>query len=134
MPIIINPGSGAIQTGSKWTNTHEVAKQNAYSWFYKPMLEQGFTDIKVEDTGKEQDGRWLFIFKHEVTGVSVELEIHGIDNLKNYEDEFIFTPRVYWNGSSSSNPELRDFKADGFEPVMSYRPTPSSNKKEKEAE
>jgi hypothetical protein len=120
MNFIINPGSEIATEAKGWTNTHAQAKKNAYSWFYKPMLEEGFTDIEVTDTKEERDGRWLFIFKHTVTGKEVELEIHGIDDLKAYETQNIFTPRVYWNGGSSSNPELDQFAADGFKPVKTY--------------
>jgi hypothetical protein len=121
--LLINPGSTLplAEAAIGWTNTHDQAKKYAYTWFYKPMQEQGFTDIEVTDTGEETEGRWKFIFKHTVTGVEVELETHGIDDLEAYEKQFIFTPRVYWNGGSSSNPELEDFKADGFSPVMTYR-------------
>jgi len=122
MAMIINPGSGDIkETGEGWTNTHAQAKRNAYDWFCKPMLEQGFTDITVTDAGTCDDGRWKFIFKHTVTKVEVELDIHGIDDLEAYQKEYIFAPRVYWNGSSSGSPELEQFAADGYQPVMTYR-------------
>lgn len=122
MNMIINPGSGAVETsGEGWTNTHKQARVNAYEWFYKPMLEQGFTDIKVIDTKIERDGRWLFNFEHKITGKVVELEIHGIDNMEAYTKTHIFGSRVYWNGSSSSNPQLEQFAAEGYEPVMTYR-------------
>lgn len=130
MNFIINPGSElpSGEAGIGWTNTHEQAKKYAYIWFYKPMMKEGFTDIEVEDTGKETDGRWLFIFRHQVTGKAVELETHGIDNLEAYEKQFVFTPRVYWDGGSSSNPELSQFVVEGFEPVMTYKAT--NNNKE----
>ena len=123
MPIIINPGSniGENTKKSKWTNTHQTAKKYAHNWFYKHMVESGFEDIEVEDTKKEIDGRWLFIFRHKVTGKAVELEIHGIDNIKEYQKENIFTPRIYWEGSSCSSPELEDFAKDGYKPVMTYK-------------
>lgn len=119
--FIINPGSEIGTETKGWTNTHETAKLHAYEWFYKPMLKEGFTDIEVTDTGEEIEGRWKFIFKHKVTGVEVELETHGIDDLKAYEEQYIFTPRVYWNGSSTGQPELDDFKVEGFVPVMTYQ-------------
>lgn len=89
--------------------------------FCKPMRKAGFTDIEMIDTGNEAEGRWLFIFRHKITGVEVECETHGIDNLKTYEEQYIFTPRVYWNGSSTSNPELEQFAAPGFKPVMTFK-------------
>jgi len=127
--FIINPGSELAdnETAVGWTNTHEVARRYAYTWFLKPMQEQGFTDIRVTDTGEESDGRWKFLFTHEVTGKVVELEVHGIDDLKAYEKQYIFTPRVYWNGSSSSDPELEQFSAEGFVPVMTFRANTKPN-------
>lgn len=123
MNLIINPGSELplAEAAIGWTNTHETAKRHAYDWFYKPMLEKGFTDIEVTDTGEENDGHWKFLFKHTITGVVVELETHGIDNVAAYEKQFVFTPRVYWKGSSVSDPELEQFAAEGFVPVMTYR-------------
>lgn len=119
--FIINPGSQVGKQEVGFTNTHDQAREYAYRWFYRPMQKQGFTDISVEDKNEERDGRWLFIFKHEVTGKEVELEVHGIDNLDAYTDKYIFAPRVYWNGSSSSDPDIEDFAADGYEPVLTYR-------------
>jgi hypothetical protein len=49
------------------------------------------------------------------------LEHHGIDDLQAYEKQHIFTPRVYWDGSSCANPKIEDFAAEGFEPVITYR-------------
>jgi len=120
--FLINPGSeiGTEQVG--FTNTHEQARRYAYEWFYKPMLKEGFRDIKVIDTKEEQDGRWKFIFKHTVTGKEVELEVHGIDDLKAYQEKYIFMPRTYWDGGSSSNPELEDFEVEGFTRVMTFEP------------
>jgi hypothetical protein len=122
MNLIINPGSGGIDaSGEGWTNTHEQAKKYAYKWFYRPMLARGFTHIEVTDLDEQIEGRWKFTFTHKVTGKTVELEIHGVDNLKAYEKECVFTPRVYWNDSSTGEPELEQFAADGYEPVMTYR-------------
>ena len=118
--FIINPGSEVGKQEVGFTNTHEQARRYAYEWFYKPMIDQGFTDIEVEDTKEEVDGRWKFIFKHTVTGKEVELETHGIDNMDAYTDKYIFTPRVYWNGGSSSSPELEQFAVDGYKPVMTF--------------
>lgn len=121
MNLIINPGSGEVgDSGEGWTNTHKQARLNAYTMFYRPMLEQGFTDIEVIDTKEEVEGRWKFIFKHKITGKEVELETHGIDNMEAYCKEHIFGSRIYWNGSSSGNPELSDFAAEGYEPILTY--------------
>lgn len=127
MTLIINAGSGPITKGKGWTNTHKTARWNAYEWFYKPMIKQGFVDIEVIDTKEEVQGRWKFIFRHKITGKEVELEIHGIDDLEAYEKQNIFAPRVYWDGSSSSTPELEQFQAEGFHPVMTYQANATAN-------
>jgi hypothetical protein len=121
--LLINPGSQMPdeKEGQGWTNTHKQAKLNAFNWFYLPMLEEGIIDVKVTDCNEETEGRWKFIFKHEITGKEVELEIHGIDNMEEYMKTYIFGARVYWNGSSSGNPELEDFAVDGFEPVKTFK-------------
>lgn len=126
MALLINPGSQIGPGTSGWSNSHETAKRYAYEWFFKPMTEQGFADIEVRDTGEERAGRWVFEFTHTVTGVTIELETHGIDDLDAYQRDYIFDPRVYWNGSSGSNPSIEDFKASGFEPLLTYRPSPGA--------
>ena len=122
MNLIINPGSGDVGTqGEGWTNTRDQSKINAYEQFYKPMIEEGFTDITVKDTKQYREGRWVYEFTHDVTGKTIELEMHGIDNMEAYMKEHIFGTRIYWNGSSSSNPELEQFAEEGFVPVKTFR-------------
>ena len=58
-----------------------------------------------------------------MTGVKVELETHGIDNFQAYEKERVFAPRIYWNGSSCSNPELENFAAPGFTAIRTFKPS-----------
>lgn len=117
MMLIINPGSATVVAeGNGWTNTYEQACRNAEDWF-KAMRADGFVDIEMLPTEEDRGGRWLFIFRHAVTGVSVELEMHGIDNLDAYVHQNIFYPRVYWNGWGQ-DPSLRDFAAKGFETVV----------------
>lgn len=123
MTFIINPGSGAVaQNGNGWTNTYERAYEEAQRWLAQ-MRDEGITDVTIDVREQEpREGRWRFGFRHAVTGVVVYLETHGIDNTKAYEaDGHIFGSRVYWRGSSSSNPDLSDWKADGYEPVLTYR-------------
>lgn len=120
MVVFINPGSRINNAPVGWTNTYETALEAANDWLAR-MRADGFTDITMTGDETEQDGRWRFIFTHQVTNVSVELETHGIDNLKAYERQTIFSPRLYWNGSSSANPKLADFAAEGFEPVRTFR-------------
>jgi hypothetical protein len=87
------------------------------------MHADGLTGVTLLDGGEDRgDGRWEFSFRHEVTGVSVCLETHGIDNLDAYQRQHLFTPRIYWNGSSCANTELEDFAAPGFTPVRTFAP------------
>jgi hypothetical protein len=118
--VFINPGSRIGDNAIGWTNTHAHAGIHAAEWSQR-MFAEGFTDIEVTDTGREENGRWVFKFRHTVTGKVVTLEQHGIDDLEAYEKQHIFSPRVYWNGSSSSSPSIEDFAAEGFVPVVTYR-------------
>lgn len=119
--VIINPGSRIATEPGDWTNTREQAARYARKWFWDQMIRDGFRDIEFVDTGVEREGRWVFEIRHTVTGRVVEIEQHGIDNLEAYRRRH-FEPRIYWNGSSSANPRIEDFAADGFEPVVTYRP------------
>lgn len=124
MVLIINPGSGAVPlAGEGWTNTYGVALEEAERWLGR-MREDGIEDVTLDVRDQtEREGRWTFGFRHSVTGVVVDLVTHGIDDMKAYEaDGHIFGARVYWHGSSSSNPELEDWSADGFVAVRTFRP------------
>jgi hypothetical protein len=118
--VFINPGSRIGTDAIGWTNTHAGAAEYSAEWMQR-MSTEGFTDIEVTDTGRELNGRWVFEYRHSITGVVIELEHHGIDDLKAYEKQYIFTPRVYWGGSSCGDPRIEDFSADGFAPVITYR-------------
>jgi hypothetical protein len=109
-----------------WTVTKETAIKRAGDWF-KIMVEEGFTDVELlEDieycspVDEEVVERWSFTFRHRITGVEVELLMHGIDNIHDYV-QFFPLPDVYWNGVSDLDPRLEDFAAPGFVPVMTYR-------------
>jgi len=116
--LLINPGSHIGEnTSEKWANTHEQALQNALGWL-KNIQNDGYKNIRMYDTKEEIEGRWKFIFKHLVTGVEVELETHGITDIDEYKKEHVFTPRVYWNGSSTGEPELDQWLTDGYHKVM----------------
>lgn len=118
--LIINPGSRIGEPGDGWTNTYATARTMAEDWLAK-MRAEGLTDVTLLDGGEDHgDGRWGFMFRHEVTGVSICLDTHGIDNPGAYQRQHPFTPRIYWNGSSCSNPELEDFAAPGFAPVRTF--------------
>ena len=118
--LIINPGSHIGEPGEGWTNTHETARASAGDWLAK-MHGEGMTDVELIDGATECEGRWVFTFRHAVTGASVHLEIHGIDNTDAYERRHTFAPRVYWNGSITADPQLEDFAAPGFAPVRTFK-------------
>lgn len=119
---MINAGANILaQRGKGWTNTYKTAVKRAETWL-KQMHKEGMVDVFiVPGPPRENAGRWLFSFRHPVTGITCILSMHGIDNLTAYEREFIFAPRTYWNGCSSAEPELEDFQAVGFEPVQTWR-------------
>src|SRR5450755_3978498 len=119
MPLLINPGSHIGEPGTGWTNTREKARAEAEGWLTQ-MRADGFADVELLDGDEEREGRWVFTFRHAVTGTCVHLETHGIDNVKAYEKERVFSPRIYWNGSSCSNPELEHFAADGFTAMRTF--------------
>lgn len=123
MAFIINPGSGAVPiAGEGWTNTAAEAEREAKRWLERIHAE-GMTDVVIEDqVGDLGDGRWRFYFRHTVTGKVVPLDTPGIDDWDAFMKERVFGARIYWNGSSGSNPELEHWAVDGFEPVRTFRP------------
>jgi hypothetical protein len=122
MNVLINPGSGPVPgTGEGWTNTYEGAEIEAQRWF-RQMCEDGITDVVLILPGRPADvGRWTFEFRHEVTRKVVELETHGVDNMDAYSKTRIFSPRVYWDGSSCGNPKIEDWAVDGFLVVKTFK-------------
>lgn len=117
--MIINPGSQLPANPRGWTNTFDRAVQYANEW-HDRMRKEGFgQDVRMLPGAGFIDGRWEFTFYHQVTKVRVKLETHGIDDLEAYRKQAIFDPRIYWNGSSSSEPQLSDFAAPGY--VMTFR-------------
>lgn len=131
--LIINPGSriASPEYDGEWQNTEAKARERAGVWLGK-MHAEGMTDVELLDGSEPRDGRWLFTFHHKVTGATVTLEMHGIDPADAYEREHVFAPRVYWNGSSVSDPRLEDFAAPGFVPVRTFIPSAPSGAGEKE--
>jgi hypothetical protein len=120
--LLINPGSriGEESAGAGWTNTFKGAQAEALRWLQNAH-DDGLTDVEIVRFGsRPEEGRWSFFFRHKVTGVEAELQTHGIDNMDAYLRQYIFTPRVYWKGSSCSSPELDDFKAPGFRKLQTY--------------
>jgi hypothetical protein len=112
MTVIVNPGS---RINPSLPNSYERAQQYARKWLDQ-MRAEGISDIELIDNREFSDGRWRFRFRHLITGVTVNLDQHG---LSDNDDKSIFPTRVYWNGSSSANPSIEDFAAPGY--VMTYR-------------
>jgi hypothetical protein len=99
--------------------TFEQASQVAEEWL-EAMQRGGIQDVALYATCYEPKdnvcgqgvGYWTFQFEHRVTGVVATLETHGLT-----PEEFrerIYPPKIYWNGSSSANPEVGDFLKDGY--------------------
>ena len=118
--LIINPGSHIGEPGEGWTNTCETARAEAGRWLAR-MHAEGMTDVVLLDGSEEREGRWLFTVRHAITRATATLETHGIDDVGAYEKQHLFAPRVYWNGSSCSNPELENFAAPGFVAVRTFK-------------
>jgi hypothetical protein len=122
MAILLNPGSriGGLPEGVR--NTYADALAEARRWLAQ-IREDGIADVELIEHPEQapRDGRWTFDFRHAVTGVVCSLETHGLDDVDAYEAARIFTPRIYWRGSSCSSPSLDDWAAPGF--VQTFRPT-----------
>lgn len=126
MALIINPGSGPVMDGDEWTNTYEQALRYARDWLER-IAADGIDVEMTEPPDKEDfEGRWTFKFRHPVTGVACMLEHHGIAPLEAYaKGNFLGAyPRVYWNGSSSSEPEIEQWTAPGFRVVKTFAALP----------
>lgn len=121
--MIVNPGSGPVhESGEGWTNTYDEARREAARWLER-MHAHGLRDVvPVKPDGVCEEGRWRFGFLHAVTGVVVYLETPGIDDYDAYRKERIWDPRVYWNKSSCSDPQLEDWAAPGFEALRTFVP------------
>lgn len=121
--VLINPGSGPIAEGEDWANTYDGAVTEARKWLAE-IRREGIADVELftpEGPVEPNDsGRWRFEFRHQVTGVSVFLETHGIDDMAAYLKARVFDPRVYWNGSSCSTPKLADWAAPGFKAKCTF--------------
>jgi hypothetical protein len=126
MALIINPGSrvASPEYDGDWQNTEAKARERAQEWLCK-MHAEGMTDVELLDGTEPRDGRWLYTFRHKITGATAKLEIHGIDPIAAYEREHVFGARIYWNGSSCADPALEDFAAAGFTPVRTFIPAGS---------
>ena len=79
MTLIINPGSRIGEPGNGWTNTEATARAEAERWL-TGMHADGMTDVELLDGSTEREGRWVFTFRHAVTG-TVGTGDHGIDDI-----------------------------------------------------
>jgi len=105
--FIINPGSETVG------GTYESAKEEAER-LLQCMFDNGITDVVLEDEYEEVEGRYRFTYKHTITGKTGEWDITGLE--QNYKEKgYTFHPRIYWNGSSCSSPEWKDFLTDEYE-------------------
>lgn len=103
--MIINAGS------ENKGGTFEQALKNANKWL--EMMNEDFPEVTMStEENRLSDGDWEFIFTHGVTNKKALLQIHGFT--KEECEKFVFHPRVYWNGSSTSEPEVEDWLTDDF--------------------
>jgi hypothetical protein len=123
--VIINPGSRIpTNMGDGWTNTYDGAVKEAERWLSE-IHGDHIEDVELVLPGTPSErGRWVFGFRHKVTGVTVSLETHGIDDWRAYEKQCVFSPKVYWNGSSCGQPQVEDWAAPGFVAIKTYKPEP----------
>jgi len=103
--MIINPGS------ENKGGTFEQALINANKWL--ESINKVYPEVTMTtNEDRIPDGDWNFIFTHPITMKSVQLHIHGFT--KKECEEFMFHPRVYWNGSSSADEEIEDWLTDDY--------------------
>ena len=114
MRTIINPGS------ENKGGTFEQALKNAKEWHEEILNNFPEVTMTTNEERVEKNGNWIFRFTHPVTEKEAILEIHGFT--KKECEKFMFWPRVYWNGSSTANPEIEDWLTDEFNyRILYYR-------------
>lgn len=109
--MIINPGSE--NKGGTFERALEIAKE-WHEEILKEYPEVTMTDHEI----KLDDGDWEFRFTHSKTGKTVILQTHGFT--KEECENFIFHPRIYWNGSSTGEPKIEDWLTDEFTYIIKY--------------
>ena len=107
--IVINPGS------ENKGGTIDQAKKNARKWL-KAIHEEGFSEVVMSEG--EHGDYFEFLFTHNVTKKVATLRIHGFTEEE--RKEFMFSPRVYWNGSSTGDPKIEDWLEEGFKYRIEY--------------
>lgn len=109
--MIINAGS------ENKGGTFKQAQINAQEWL-ELIHDDGFPEVEMKYIKRYDDGDWLFYFIHPVTNKVATLEIHGFTEEEC--NQFMFHPRVYWNGSSTANPRIEDWLEEGFKFKVQY--------------
>ena len=97
--------------------TFKQAKRNAAKWLVE-ILNDGFLEVSMSEGRELRDGNFEFIFTHVITKKANTLIIHGYTFKK--ANTFILIPRTYWNGSSTKEPSVEDWKAHGFKHRIIY--------------
>lgn len=98
--------------------TLNQATKNARKYL-KLIHQLGVKDIEMSYIRQEEGGHYLFHFIHPVTKKVATLSTHGYtqEQLK----DFVFKPRVFWNGEWGEYPEIEDWLEDGFEAVVTFK-------------
>lgn len=127
MTMMVNPGSEVPADGV--ANCYAAALAEASRWH--EAMRCPFPEVEMLDPPAESecsDGRWVFKFHHPTTGVTVELETHGITEQAAEVAGLIFgPPRIYWNGSSSGVPRPEDWIPRGETWSWTYRLAPAGS-------
>jgi len=93
MQVLINPGSGAVQNGSK-----EQSEMNLKQFLSDLGIKANYEFVKVEDDGRHSYKVWNETHTHEIEMPAIPLE-----NVRylGAEGQNIFNfPRLYVDGSS----------------------------------
>lgn len=113
MGMIINAGSE--NKGGTVEESLVIANE-----YLEQLHSNGFVDVELMPEVEVRDGLWCYTFRHAVTGKTATLDTHGFT-----EDEchkFMFRPRIYWNGSSSSEPTIEDWLTNEYSYKIAYIP------------
>jgi hypothetical protein len=100
-------------------STLEQATKRAKKWL-KMVHELGVKDVELEYIRLEDNGHYLFHFTHPVTKKVATLSTHGY--LEKDLKEFVFKPKVFWNGEWGEFPEITDWLDDDFETIVTFKP------------
>jgi len=112
--MIINAGS------ENKVGDLKQAKRNAKKWI-NSIHSEGFLEVEmkfIEEYKGKYKGMFLFNFEHSVTKKVATLETHGFTDKEC--KEFMFYPRTYWNGCSTSDPKIEDWLPDDFKYRIEY--------------